>query len=99
MRAAQPPQGRISYIVRLYPFGFYALEAIWMHVIALLTGSLASLFFAARLFCTALLMLGLYFNYRTALRLGVPPADERGADRRDRDISDDVAGLVVRAAR
>jgi hypothetical protein len=74
VRVARPPQGRVSYIVGLYPFAFYALEALWMHAIALFTSSLASLFFAARLFCTALLMLGLYFNYRTALRLGVPPA-------------------------
>ena len=66
-----PPQGRISYIVPLYPFGFYALEALWMHAVGLFTGSLTALFFAARLLCVFLMMGGLYFNYRTALNLGL----------------------------
>jgi len=64
--------GRISYIARLYPFGFYALEALWMRVVALFGGSLVAMFFAARLLCVFLMMLGLYFNYRTALNLGLP---------------------------
>jgi Predicted membrane protein (DUF2142) len=72
LQAAQTSSGRISYIVALYPFGFYALEAAWMRVVSLFTGSLATLFFAARLLCVALTMLGLYFNYRTALNLRVP---------------------------
>lgn len=66
------PQGSINYIVPAYPFGFYALEAAWMHVVALFTGSLVALFFSARILCVFLLMVGLYFNYRTALNLGVP---------------------------
>ncbi|MBV8499278.1 MAG: DUF2142 domain-containing protein [Candidatus Eremiobacteraeota bacterium] len=66
------PKGRINYIVPAYPVGFYALEAAWMYVVALSTGSLVSVFFAARLLCVFLLMTGLYFNYRTALNLGVP---------------------------
>lgn len=70
--SASRSRGKINYIVRLYPFGFYALEALWMHAVALLTGSLVATFFAARLLCVLLLMAGLYFNYRTALNLGVP---------------------------
>jgi len=66
-------QGRINYIADLYPFGFYALEAAWMKLIALLSGSLVATFFSARLLCVFLTMLGLYFNYRTALNIGVPP--------------------------
>ncbi len=61
----------ISYVARSYPFGFYALEALWMRAVALLGGSLVTMFFAARLICVFLLMLGLYFNYRTALNLGL----------------------------
>jgi hypothetical protein len=64
--------GRISYIVPTYPFGFYALEALWMRTVALFTGSLVTLFFAARLLCVFLLMAGLYFNYRAAINLGLP---------------------------
>ena len=64
--------GRISYIVRTYPFGFYAVEALWMRAASFFTPSLTAIFFAARLLCVFLLMLGLYFNYRTALNLGVP---------------------------
>lgn len=66
-------RGQVSYIARAYPFGFYLLEALWMKVVALLTGSLVATFFAARILCVFLTMLGLYFNYRTALNIGVPP--------------------------
>jgi hypothetical protein len=64
--------GRISYVVRTYPFGFYAVEALWMRAVSLFTPSLTTMFFAARLLCVFLMMVGLYFNYRTALNLGVP---------------------------
>lgn len=66
-----PPNGKINYIVRLYPFGFYALEALWMRAAASLTNSMVDVFFAGRILCVFLTMLGLYFNYRTALNLGV----------------------------
>jgi hypothetical protein len=66
------PPGEISYIAAAYPFGFYALEAAWMKLISLATGSLVAMFFGARLLCVALTMLGLYFNYRTALNIGIP---------------------------
>jgi hypothetical protein len=72
IRQMLPPSGRINYIVPSYPFGFYGLEAVWMHAVSLFTGSLVSLFFAARLLCVFLLMLGLYFNYRTTINLGIP---------------------------
>lgn len=72
LKATATRNGRISYIARLYPFGFYALEALWMRVVDAVTGSLVATFFAARLLCVFLMMLGLYFNYRTALNLGVP---------------------------
>jgi hypothetical protein len=66
-----PSNGRVNYIVRLYPFGFYALEALWMGAAATLTHSMADVFFAGRILCVLLMMLGLYFNYRTALNLGI----------------------------
>ncbi|MGA8475604.1 MAG: DUF2142 domain-containing protein [Candidatus Cybelea sp.] len=72
LRQTLPPNGKINYIVPSYPFGFYGLEALWMHAVSLFSGSLVSLFFAARLLCVFLLMVGLYFNYRTAINLGIP---------------------------
>jgi hypothetical protein len=63
---------RVSYITALYPFGFYALEAAWMKLIAVTTGSLVAAFFGARLLCVALMMIGLYFSYRVATAVGVP---------------------------
>ncbi len=78
--ASAPPAGvaaphtrHVNYIVRLYPFGFYGLEALVMGAVTALTGSLTAVFFAARLVCVALTMLALFFSYRTALNLGVPP--------------------------
>jgi hypothetical protein len=73
LRTSSGRSGYINYIVPSYPFGFYALEALWMHIVGLFTGSLVAAFFAARLLCVLLMMLGLYFSYRTALILGVPP--------------------------
>ncbi|MGC1985643.1 MAG: hypothetical protein WA668_09665, partial [Candidatus Cybelea sp.] len=73
LTARFPKSDTINYIVPDYPFGFYALEALWMHAVSAFTGSLVSIFFAARLLCVFLLMLGLYFNYRTALELRIPP--------------------------
>ncbi len=67
------PQGRVNYIVPAYPFGFYALEALWMGAAAHATGSAVAMFYAGRLLCVLLLMVGLYYNYRTALLLGMPP--------------------------
>ncbi len=67
-----PPPGEVSYIASAYPFGFYALEAAWMKLISLATGSLVAMFFGARILCVLLTMLGLYFNYRTALNIGIP---------------------------
>lgn len=72
-RAAVLPDGQVSYIARLYPFGFYGLEAAIMGAVATLGGSLTATFFAARLLCVALTILALFFSYRTALNLGVPP--------------------------
>ncbi len=72
VRGVAAQDGKINYITRLYPFGFYALEALWMRAVALLGGSLVTMFFAARLLCVFLLMVGLYFNYRTAINLGLP---------------------------
>ena len=72
VRAATPSSGTVNYITPYYPFGFYGLEAAWMRIVSWFTGSLVTIFFAARLLCVALTMLGLYFNYRTALNLGIP---------------------------
>ncbi len=72
LRAPPDRPGRISYLAALYPFGFYALEGAWMRLIALLTDSLAAVFFGARILCVFLTMVGLYFNYRTAINIGVP---------------------------
>jgi hypothetical protein len=71
VRHQYPASGRVNYIVRLYPFGFYALEALWMRATSTITGSLSAMFFAGRILCVLLTMLGLYFNYRTARNLGV----------------------------
>jgi hypothetical protein len=68
----QHPSGRISYLAALYPFGFYTLEGAWMRIIGLLTNSLAAVFFGGRMLCVFLMMLGLYFNYRTAINIGLP---------------------------
>lgn len=68
-----PAHGSVSYIASTYPFAFYALEALWMKAIAATTGSLTAMFFGARLLCVFLTMLGLYFAYRAALNIGVPP--------------------------
>ena len=70
--AAAAPD-RSANIAPAYPFGFYALEAVWMKVVAFATGSLVATFFAARLLCVFLTMAGLYFNYLTARNVGVPP--------------------------
>ncbi len=64
--------GKINYIVPLYPFGFYALEALWMHGVSLFTSSITAVYFSARLLCVFLMMIGLYCNYRTAINLGLP---------------------------
>lgn len=69
---ATAPAGRISYIAPLYPFGFYALQALWMHLVSTVSNSIVTMFFAARLLCVAFFILGLFFNYRTALNLGLP---------------------------
>ncbi len=71
LRRQTPPVGRVNYIVRVYPFAFYALEALWMGAAAALTNSTADVFFAGRILCVLLTMLGLYFNYRTALNLRI----------------------------
>lgn len=66
-----PPidSGKISYIS--YPFGFYALEAADETIVASTTNSLVAMFFSARLLCVFLMMVGLFFCYRTALNIGV----------------------------
>ena len=67
------PAGEISYIVRTYPFGFYAAGGpVDARGLTLYRTRWSAIFFAARLLCVFLLMIGLYFNYRTALNLGVP---------------------------
>src|SRR2546423_5124197 len=55
-----------------YPFGFYALLAVWLSIIANFTDSIVSLFFAARVLSVALLPLSLLLAYATLreLRLG-----------------------------
>jgi len=72
LKNPSPGGANVSYIAAQYPFGFYALEAGWIKIVTLVTGSLVCAFFAARLLCVFLTMAGLYFNYRTALNLGVP---------------------------
>lgn len=71
IRATTPSSG-VNYIAPYYPFGFYALQALWMRAVSLFTGSLVAVFFSARLLCVFLTMIGLYFNYRTALNLRIP---------------------------
>lgn len=70
---AASTHGRINWLVRAYPVGFYALEALWLRAVSLFTSSLLALFFAARLLCVAMMAAGLYFWYRLAAQLRMPP--------------------------
>ncbi len=72
LQHAALPAGEVSYIAAVYPFGFYALEAVWMRIAAAATGSLVATFFAARLLCVLLMTFGLFCNYRTARNIGIP---------------------------
>src|ERR1700675_579529 len=59
-------------LVTGYPFGYYALEAVWLWIIAKFTGSVVSLFFGARILSVVLFACSLVVNYATTreLRLG-----------------------------
>jgi hypothetical protein len=56
----------------VYPFGYYALLACWIHLLTGLSSSLVFIFFGARLLSVVLLMGSLLCTYATAreLRLG-----------------------------
>lgn len=71
LRSHLGTEGRANYIAQAYPFGFYAVEALWMRLVADFDDSLSAVFFAARLLCVMMMMSGLYFNYRTAVNLGL----------------------------
>jgi len=73
LQRAALPAGEVSYIASSYPFGFYALEAVWMRLAAAATGSLVATFFAARLLCVLLMTFGLFCNYGTVRNIGIPP--------------------------
>src|SRR5438132_52085 len=59
-------------LLRLYPFGYYALLAAWIRAVQICHGGITGLFFGARLLSVALLAVSLLLTYVTAreLRLG-----------------------------
>jgi hypothetical protein len=58
-------------LLTLYPFGYYALLAGWVAIVAHLTTSLTAVFFAARLLSVALLCSSLLLTFAIARHLGV----------------------------
>ena len=69
--AGQPAQN--PGLLALYPFGYYAVLAAWLWLVAHLTSSLTVLFFAARLLSVLLLPVSLAFSYGITRELGVSP--------------------------
>ena len=57
----------------VYPFGYYALLALWLAPLGLLAPGSAPLFFGARLFSVLLLAVSLALTYAVARELRVPP--------------------------
>ncbi len=56
-------------LIGLYPFGFYAANALWLHLFALFDRSQVALFYAARWFSVGLLAITLVFMYGVAREL------------------------------
>jgi hypothetical protein len=73
-----PPTGsaptKNPFIVSLYPFGYYALVAIWLAVLSPLHLSLVGMFFAARILSVVLLAMTLFLTYAVARELKLKPA-------------------------
>jgi len=57
------------WLISGYPFGYYAMLAGWLKLVSLFTGSLVTLFFAARLFSVLLLACSLLLTYAICRRL------------------------------
>ena len=74
-RLAATPEPRQSLLnpilVRYYPVGYYALDAIWMGAASLLIHSASGLFFAARTLSCILLGFSLVLGYLVLRQLGV----------------------------
>jgi hypothetical protein len=63
--------GHTPYLTVVYPYGYYAILALWIGFIRVWTTSLVGLFFAARLFSVVLLMCTLLLVYATARELSL----------------------------
>jgi len=61
------------YLTSFYPFGYYALVAAWLHLLAPLGLGLTGLFFAARMLSVLLLALTLILTYSVARELHLRP--------------------------
>jgi len=58
-------------LITQYPFGYYALLAAWLRLVAGFTGSLVALFFAGRLLSVALFFTSLMLTFGIAGQLGI----------------------------
>lgn len=65
------PRQNPTYLT-IYPFGYYALAALWLRLLHLFTSGLVALFFGARLLSVLLLAGSLVLSYAIARELGLP---------------------------
>lgn len=62
------------WLVTGYPFGYYALVAVWLGILAKFTGSVVSLFFGARILSVVLFACSLFLTYATTRELHLSKA-------------------------
>lgn len=61
-------------LASLYPFGYYALLAVWIQLVRYWNDGITAMFFGARLFSVALLIASLFLTYGTTRLLRFKPA-------------------------
>jgi hypothetical protein len=61
-------------LVTWYPFGYYALLALWLKGVHFFSGSICTIYFGARIFSVALLVVNLLFGYGILRELSLPKA-------------------------
>lgn len=69
------PHFRLRYapgLLLVYPFGYYALAAVWLGVVSLFTSSLTALFFSVRILSVMLLACSLLLCYGIGRELRLP---------------------------
>jgi len=67
-------QHPVPVLVSMYPFGYYAANAVWLHIFWFFDPSLVSVLFAARWFSAMLLIATVIASYATARQLAYAPA-------------------------